>query len=78
MESLLEECRQRGDTFTFEAVLRALGRPATREEWGAVGAQALAAGQLWFAYRAFEKAGDQSTLDKVRQTMSEEGFAPIR
>ena len=71
MESVLEESRRSGDSFSFEAALRALSLEATREEWGALGRQALEDGKLWFAYRAFEKADDQGGLEKVRTAMSE-------
>jgi len=74
MESVLEESRRVGDTFTFEAALRALGSEASKEEWGALGRQALENGRLWFAYRAFEKADDQPGLDKVRASMSDHGI----
>ena len=71
MERVLEESRRSGDFFSFEAALRALNLEATREEWGALGRQALEDGKLWFAYRAFEKADDQEGLGKVRASMSE-------
>jgi len=74
MEGVLEESRRTGDTFSFEAALRALGREATKEEWGALGRQAMEDGRLWFAYRAFEKADDQAGLVKVRTTMVELGI----
>jgi hypothetical protein len=69
IEGVLEESRRTGDTFTFEAALRALGREASKEEWGGVGRKALEEGRLWFAYRAFEKADDQGGLEKVRAAM---------
>jgi hypothetical protein len=74
MERVLEESRRVGDTFSFEASLRALGREASKEEWGALGKQALENGRLWFAYRAFEKADDQSGLEKVRASMNDHGI----
>ena len=76
MESVLEESRRVGDTFSFEASLRALGREASKEEWGALGKQALDKGRLWFAYRAFEKADDQPGLEKVRASMSDHDIVP--
>jgi hypothetical protein len=76
MESVLEESRRVGDTFSFEASLRALGREASKEEWGALGKQALDNGRLWFAYRAFEKADDQPGLEKVRASMSDHDIVP--
>ncbi len=72
MSKLLEESRRRGDAFTFEAVLRALDRTASREEWAEVGEQAAAAGQFRFAWRAFEKAGDKAGLEKVRLALADQ------
>jgi hypothetical protein len=77
MASVLEESRRRGDAFTFEAALRATGRTASREEWAEVGERAAAAGQYRFAWRAFEKAGDQEGLKKVRLALAADGDAPI-
>lgn len=58
-----------GDTFAYEAALKALGRTAPADEWVAVGETALAAGLLWFAYHAFEKADRQEALERVRSAM---------
>lgn len=74
MEKVLEESRRVGDYFSFEAALKALGRVATREEWENLGETALKSGQLWFAYRAFEKADDQTGLKKVREQMAALGI----
>lgn len=72
MEKVLEESRSQGDAFTFEAALRALGKSASRSDWKDVGEKALAAGQLWFSYRAFEKADHQPGLEEVRRVMAEQ------
>jgi hypothetical protein len=76
MEKILEECRRTGDAFTFEATLRALGRAAAREEWERMAQTALDSGQLWFAYRAFEKADNQAGLQKVREQMAGQRSKP--
>ena len=77
MATVLEESRRRGDAFTFEAALRALGRTASRKEWAEVGEQAAAAGQFRFAWRAFEKAGDKAGLEKVRLALAAEENPPV-
>ncbi len=76
MASVLEESRRRGDAFTFEAALRALDRTASRKEWAEVGERAAAAGQFRFASRAFEKAGDQAGLEKVRLALADQEKSP--
>jgi len=76
MANILEESRRRGDAFTFEAALRALGRTASPKEWSEVGEQAAAAGQFRFAWRAFEKAGDKEGLEKVRLALAAEENPP--
>ncbi len=77
MAAVLEESRRRGDAFTFEAALRALGRTASQKEWSEVGEQAAAAGQFRFAWRAFEKAGDKAGLEKVRLALAAEERPPV-
>lgn len=72
----LEAARAGGDAFSFEAALRALGRPAQPPEWVEVGETALGQGKLWFAYRAFEKADNQEALERTRRAMSEAGITP--
>lgn len=67
--------RAAGDSFSLEAALKALGKTATPAEWTAVGETALAAGLLWFAYRAFEKADDQERLERTRREMSAAGIS---
>jgi len=76
MEKVLEKSRSQGDAFTFEAALRALGKSASRSDWKDVGEKALAAGQLWFSYRAFEKADHQTGLEEVRRIMAEKEIPP--
>jgi hypothetical protein len=68
--------RAAGDSFSLEAALKALGKTAAPAEWIAVGETALAAGLLWFAYRAFEKADDQDRLERTRREMSAAGISP--
>jgi len=70
-----EAARRAGDVFTLEAALKALGKTASPAEWVAVGETALAAGLLWFAYRAFEKADNQAGLERVRQQMHAAGIS---
>ena len=65
-----------GDAFAYEAALKALGRTAGPAEWVALGETALAAGMLWFAYRAFEKADHQENLERTRRLMFEAGITP--
>lgn len=77
MASVLEESRRRGDAFTFEAALRALDRTASRKEWAEVGERAAAAGQFRFASRAFEKAGDQAGMEKVRLALANQENPPV-
>ena len=76
MAAVLEESLRRGDTFTFDAALRALGRTASRNEWAEVGERAAAAGQFRFAWRAFEKAGDKAGLEKVRLALANQENPP--
>lgn len=76
LERVLEAARKAGDVFTFDAALRALGRTAAAEEWVRLGETAFAAGMLSFAYQAFEKADDQSGLEKVRREMAAAGIQP--
>jgi hypothetical protein len=68
--------RSSGDTFSLVQALKALGKSATPAEWVAVGETALAAGLLWFAYRAFEKADSQDGLDRTRTAMHAAGISP--
>ena len=75
MKEVLAESRRLGDSFTFDAALRVLGKTASREEWKEVGEKAFEAGRLWFAYRAFEKADNQEGLEKVRTAMGEQGVS---
>jgi len=75
-ERVLEAARQAGDSFAVEAALRALGRAAPEGLWAEVGETALAAGKLWFAYRAFEKADHQEGLGRVRGAMAAAGIEP--
>jgi tetratricopeptide (TPR) repeat protein len=77
LAKVLEASRAAGDTFSFEAALRALGRKAAPGEWVAIGETALAAGQLSFAYQAFEKADDQGGLERVRREMAAAGIQPV-
>jgi hypothetical protein len=77
MADVLEESRRRGDAFTFEAALRALGRTASQKEWSEVGERAAAAGKFRFAWRAFEKAGDKAGLEKVRLALAAEERPPV-
>jgi hypothetical protein len=76
IERVLKESRQQGDTFTFEAALKALGETASQGDWREVGEGALKTGRLWFAYRAFEKADHQPGLEKVREIMKEKDITP--
>lgn len=76
MERVLEESRGQGDAFTFEAALRALGTQASHSDWKDLGEKALAAGYLWFSYRAFEKADHQPGLEEVRRLMVEREIPP--
>ena len=71
-----EAARRSGDAFALEAALKTLGKNATPQEWVAVGETALAAGLLWFAYRAFEKADNQGGLDRTRAQMASAGINP--
>ncbi|HEY5999671.1 MAG TPA: hypothetical protein VI078_10280 [bacterium] len=64
-----------GDAFAYEAALKALGKAPSPAEWVALGQTALAAGMLWFAYRAFEKADNQEGLERVRRAMFEAGVS---
>ena len=73
-----EAARAAGDAFAYEAALKALGKVSTPAEWVAVGETALAAGMLWFAYRAFEKADHQDGLERARRAMFEAGISPKR
>ncbi len=74
-ERVLEAARAAGDGFAVEAALRALGHAAPPGLWVEVGEKALAAGKLWFAYRAFEKADEQGGLERVRRAMAEAQIA---
>lgn len=76
MEKVLEKSRREGDTFSFEAAVRALGREVSREEWEQLAERALERGLLWFSYRAFERADHQPGLEKVRTVMAEQGLTP--
>ena len=75
MRRVLAESRSLGDSFTFDAALRVLGKTASRSEWKEVGEKAFEAGRLWFSYRAFEKADYQEGLEKVRAAMGEQGVS---
>ena len=75
MKTVLAESRRLGDTFTFDAALRSLGKTATQSDWKEVGENAFEAGRLWFSYRAFEKADFQEGLEKVRAAMNEQGVS---
>jgi hypothetical protein len=75
MKMVLAESRRLGDSFTFDASLRVLGKTASRDEWKEVGEKAFEAGRLWFSYRAFEKADYQEGLEKVRAAMGEQGVS---
>jgi tetratricopeptide (TPR) repeat protein len=68
--------RAAGDAFAYEAALKALGKTPAAPEWVALGETALAAGMLWFAYRAFEKADSQEGLERARRAMHEAGINP--
>jgi hypothetical protein len=68
--------RRAGDSFSLVAVLRSLGKTATPVEWIAIGETALAAGMLWFAYRAYEKADNQDGLERARAAMHAAGITP--
>lgn len=65
-----------GDAFAYEAAHKALGRAPSQAEWVGLGEKALAAGMLWFAYRAFEKADHQEGLERSRREMFNAGIAP--
>ena len=71
-----EAARAAGDAFAFEAALKALGKTPVPPEWVALGETALAAGMLWFAYRAFEKADHQDGLERARRAMHDAGMSP--
>lgn len=71
-----EAARRAGDTFSLVAVLKSLGKNATPVEWVAIGETALKAGNLWFAYRAFEKADSQEGLERTRAAMYAAGISP--
>ena len=68
--------RAAGDAFACEAALKALGKTPAPAEWVALGETALAAGMLWFAYRAFEKADSQDGLERARRAMHDAGITP--
>lgn len=76
LERVAEAARAAGDTFSFEAAHKALGKPAATADWVAIGETALAAGRLWFAYRAFEKADNQDGLERTRRDMHAAGITP--
>lgn len=73
---VLEAARRVGDAFSFEAALKTLRRAAAAEEWVRIGETALGSGQIWFAYRAFEKADHQPGLERVRREMAAAGILP--
>lgn len=73
---LAAAAREAGDTFSFEATCKALGKPPLTAEWAAIGETALAAGLLWFAYRAFEKADSQEGLERTRREMHAANINP--
>jgi tetratricopeptide (TPR) repeat protein len=68
--------RAAGDAFAYEAALKALGKAPAAAEWVALGETAFAAGMLWFAYRAFEKADHQDGLERARRAMHDAGLSP--
>jgi len=76
LQRLLEAARAAGDTFSFEAAARALGAHVMNAEWVAIAETALAAGRLWFAYRAFEKADSQEGLERTRHAMHAANIHP--
>jgi tetratricopeptide (TPR) repeat protein len=76
LEKVLEAARREGDAFTFDAALRALGRPAAAEEWVRLAETAFAEGRLSFAYQAFERADHQAGLEKTRHEMAAAGIQP--
>ncbi|HWR97996.1 MAG TPA: hypothetical protein VN317_06195 [Candidatus Methanoperedens sp.] len=70
-----EAARAAGDVFACEAALKALGQAQAPAQWVVLGETALAAGMLWFAYRAFEKADHQDGLERARRAMFEAGIS---
>ena len=75
LAQLAEAARAAGDTFSFEAALRAQGKAPTPGEWVALGETALHAGPAMFAYRSFEKADHQEGLERTRREMFTAGIA---
>ena len=62
-----------GDVFEFQHILNALNIDASSEEWNTIGKRAFELKKYTFAIHAFEKGGNNSMVDKIKELLPPEG-----
>ena len=76
VEKILHSALDEGDYFLFHRASVLIGREPDTRELTTMGENALKAGRLVFARRAFEGAGDKKGIKRVEDELKKGGFIP--
>jgi hypothetical protein len=75
LEQIIVATQQMGDVMLFLQAAKALNRPASPEEWLAIGLAAKALKKYSFALLVFEKGGHDQLLQETKELAKTEGNA---
>jgi len=75
LEKIIVTAQEMGDVMLFLQASRALNRPASPEEWLAIGQAAKALKKYSFALLVFEKGGHEQLLQETKELAKMEGNA---
>lgn len=67
LEKIREIAESAGDTMLFQQVMKALVRTIPEDEWDRIGQQALSLKKYAFSLYAFEKSGNESMRERVKE-----------
>lgn len=67
LEKIREMVAAEGDVMEFQHTLNALDKNASTEEWEAIGKRAFDLEKYAFATHAFEKSGNDSMIEKIKE-----------
>jgi len=73
LEKIKERTIKEGDVFEFKHILNALNIDASSEEWNTIGKRAFELKKYTFAIHAFERGGNNSMVDKIKELSLPEG-----